>query len=175
MRGLLLTGPTGVGKSTVQTRLRDDHGFWVPHTCTTRIVDSTDSDLLHVPEAEFLQAVHRGEIVVPACFGGIWYGWRNSDVKRMRTDDGRAVLNVRPYTALILQALLDEFTAVWLTLEPNELLRRRSGRQAPRDTNDRLRRQRESQDDDDLVYRPCFGHVYIADDDLLSKLLNLKP
>jgi guanylate kinase len=173
MRGLVLTGPTGVGKSTAQRRLRDEHGFWTPRTYTTRAVAATELDLLHVPEPDFLQSVRTGSIVFPAAFGSVWYGWKQEDFTFMRSADGRAVLNVRPYTALALQATLDSFASVWLTINDEELARRRSGRHEFRDTDLNLRTRREIQDREDLVYQPCFTHVCVADDTLIDSLLAL--
>jgi guanylate kinase len=171
MRGLVLTGPTGVGKSTAQRRLHDEHGFWTPRTCTTRAVTSAELDLLHVPEPDFLQSVRAGRIVFPATFGSAWYGWTQKDFSFMTTADGRAVLNVRPYTALVLQATLNSFVPVWLTINDEELARRRAGRHELRDTDLNLRTRRETQDREDLVYRPCFSHVCVADDTLIASLL----
>lgn len=135
MRGLLLTGPTGVGKSTAQAELHERHGFWVPRTCTTRRVESHESDLLHYSQPEFLDAVRAGKVALPASFGGKWYGWLAGDLHALQHGSGRAVLNVRPYPALILQALLEGFIAVWLTVDDDELSRRRAERFAARDTN----------------------------------------
>jgi guanylate kinase len=175
MRGLLLTGPTGVGKSTAQAVLREQHGFWVPRTCTTRTPEAGEPDLLHFPADRFLEAVRSGEIVLPASFGQEWYGWLTTDLNVLRQNDGRAVLNVRPYAALMLQALLPDFVAVWLTVDDQELSRRRSTRLAARDSDGALRQRRVTQDNDDLVYRPCFAHVYMADARLISNLLALIP
>lgn len=91
----------------------------------------------------------------------------------MRTADGRAVLNVRPYTALVLQATLDSFVPVWLTMNDEELARRRGGRHELRDTDLNLRARREIQDREDLVYKSCFAHVCAADDTLIDSLLAL--
>lgn len=175
MRGLLLTGPTGVGKSTAQLVLHQQYGFWTPRTCTTRQVEAHESDFLHHSELDFLKAVRDSSIVLPASFGGEWYGWPAQDLHTLQHGSGRAVLNVRPYPALILQALLEDFTAVWLTVDDEELNRRRAGRLAVRDTNLQLRKERQTQDEADLVYRSCFGHVCTADDALVANLLALVP
>lgn len=175
MRGLVLTGPTGVGKSTAQAVLHEHHGFWVPRTCTTRQAEVDESDLLRYSQSEFLEAVRTGKVVLPASFGGEWYGWLEEDLRALQQDDGRAVLNVRPYAALMLQGLLKNIIAVWLTLDDDELSRRRSGRFAARDINRRSRERRKTQDDSDLIYRHCFAHVRTADDTLIASLLELVP
>jgi len=175
VRGLLLTGPTGVGKSTAQVALCKGHGFWMPRTCTTRAVEPNEPDALHFPEPDFLEAVQSGEVVLPASFGTEWYGWLKGDLDALQHDAGWAVLNVRPYTALMLQALLEGFVAVWLAVDASELSRRRVGRTAARDTDTALRSRRQAHDDEDLVYRPCFAHVCTADENLVATLLDLVP
>lgn len=175
MRGLLLTGPTGVGKSTAQLRLRSEHGFWTPRTCTTRGVGTADLDFDHVPEPEFLRRAKAGDIVLPARFGSAWYGWSREELSLLRSAPGRAALNVRPYTALILQAALDDCIGVWLTLDDEELAGRRAGRREARDIDFELRARREAQDKEDLTYKACFAHVFMADDTLIDRLLELAP
>lgn len=173
MRGLILTGPTGVGKSTIQSQLREEHGFWAPRTYTTRFVEPNDRDLIHVPSDHFMQAARDGAILLPVTFGGNWYGWLKDDVDVLRSERARAVLNVRPYPALILQALMPSLIAVWLTLEPAELARRRAQRHAARDDDPLVRTRREVQDAEDLVYMPCFKHTCAADDRAVHMLLML--
>jgi guanylate kinase len=171
MRGIVLTGQTGVGKSTAQRCLRVEHGFWTPRTCTTRAIAAEELDLFHVPEPDFLHSVRAGSIVLPAAFGSTWYGWKQEDFALMRMASSRVVLNVRPYTALVLQATLDGFVAVWLTTNDEELARRRASRQEVRDTDIDLRLRRENQDKEDLIYQPCFTHVCLANDTLIASLL----
>jgi guanylate kinase len=175
MDGFLLTGPTGVGKSTVQEQLRDRHGFWVPRTCTTRYVEPSERDATQYEPDAFFAAVLAGEVVLPASFGDQWYGWRASDFRVLREEPGQAVLNVRPYTALALQPFLPSFVAVWLTIDEQELSRRKASRRATRDINRLAVAPRQAQDDQDLVYRPCFANVYMADDNVVSRLLALRP
>ena len=126
MRGLILTGPTGVGKSTAQSALQKLHGFWVPRTCTTRQIEAAEKkEMVPYSHDGFLEAVRAGSIVLPTSFGGQWYGWLAADLLALKYDSGQAVLNVRPYPALLLQGLLEDFRAVWLTLDQSELARRR--------------------------------------------------
>lgn len=155
--------------------LCEHHGFWVPRTCTTRVVESHETDLLHFSSPDFLDSVRIYKVVLPAWFGGEWYGWLAEDLQKLQQDTGSAVLNVRPYPALILQALLKDFVGVWLTLDDGELSRRRAERLAPRDTDIQWRMNRQRQDDIDLIYKPCFAHVLEADDGLLANLLKLIP
>lgn len=173
MGGLVLTGPTGVGKSTAQRRLCEDFGFWTPRTRTTRQIAAAESEMLHVPEAVFLEQVRAQELLLPALFGENWYAWTRDDIAKLKAGEGQAVLNVRPYTALVLQGLCVDLAAVWLALPPLELSQRRASRGAARDKDESLRKVREAQDLDDSIYESCFSHVLRADDSLLDRLLAL--
>ena len=153
--------------------LRGQCGFWVPPTYTTRGVERDDLDLIHVEQEAFLSDAKAGQIVLPASFGGVWYGWHKRDLDTMRDGDGRAVLNVRPYTALILEALLDGFVGVWLTIDDAELSVRRTVRGATRDTDAISRSLRDERDREDSVYQQCFENVLVAEDGLIQKLLEL--
>lgn len=173
VRALLITGPTGVGKSTAQEILRREHGFWVPRTCTTRPVEVHETDVVHFDESDFLAAVRGREVLLPAAFGSNWYGWFTADLQLLLTQPGRAAVNVRPYTALVLHALLPDSIAVWLTLDDDALAERRGARGQERDVDAVLRERRHAQDLEDNVYQPCFAHVIRADDSLLPALLEL--
>lgn len=173
MKGLLLTGPTGVGKSTLQATLRTEHGFWVPRTCTTRSVEADERDVTRFDDDVFLSAVRGGDIVLPAFFGGHWYGWLREDLDALSSRAQPAVLNVRPYAALMLCALAHNLVAVWLALEEGELQKRRAGRRAARDTDLTTRMRREAEDDNDLVYKPCFANIVTADESAIARLLEL--
>lgn len=173
MRGLILTGPTGVGKTTIQSRLCEQHGFWTPTTCTTRRVETSEHGLICVPEREFIEAVRAGRILLPAAFGGYWYGWPEEDVAALGSGRERAVMNVRPYPALLLQGVLHGLIAVWLTVDATELHRRRSTRHTSRDDDPLVRARREAQDMEDSVYMPCFSHTCIANEQAVANLLAL--
>src|SRR3954468_4054541 len=100
--GLILSGLTGVGKSTLQDLLLE-RGFWSPHLFTSREVDSTEaSSTTHLDHDALVRGIHRETYVAPMIFAGQLNAWSDDDFARLRQDSSRAVLNARPYTALLL-------------------------------------------------------------------------
>jgi len=109
MRGLILTGPLGVGKTTAQRILVADHGFWMPSTVTTRAAEHGEPEVLAVSWEGFRAGVAERRYILPTQFGGHWYAWLGSDLARLRGDwAAAAALNVRPYTALLLSGIIPE-------------------------------------------------------------------
>jgi guanylate kinase len=174
MTGLILTGLSGVGKTTAELQLCSDHGFWVIPTVTTRVVDAeNDHHLQTVAELEFLHQVRSGDLSLPFHFANSWYAWRHSDLQALISHQGRAVLNLRPQPALTLHAFLPKLLPVWIEVDEAERERRITNRQATRDTNPRLADLRHKKDLEDASYRPCFKHARTADAKLVSGLIEL--
>ena len=166
-RNIVLTGRLGVGKSTLQARLVTDFGFWTPTTVTTRPIESTDPGMRGIPLADFIADTRAGRLLLPAAFGGYWYAWARADIERLAHSEVPAVLNVRPYTALVLHALLPRTLAVWLWVDDAELERRTSDRHAARDSADARRKQ----DEIDQQYEDLFAIRVCADDQAVTSIL----
>lgn len=171
MRSLILTGALGAGKTTLQRGLVEHYGFWAPATVTTRSVDTDELEVIGVSNEEFRSGVVDRRFVLPTRFGGNWYGWRYGDLSRMCSESAApAVANVRPYTALLLSALIENSIAVWLWIEEAELERRRRERAAARDT---IHNARLDEDQSDRDYKAFFMHHIKSDDQALEQLLRI--
>jgi guanylate kinase len=174
MRGLILTGALGVGKTTAQDTLVRLHGFWTPTTMTTRSVSSDEAYALGVGLEEFTAGVRDRRFVLPAKFGTNWYGWSAEDFHRLRNDRAaRAVVNVRPYTALLLSALIEDMLPVWIWLTPEELALRLAQRAAVRDVEPAILSERRRQDEEDRTYETLFEHRVRSDENMPQSLLRL--
>ena len=174
MRGLILTGALGSGKTTAQNLLVSDHNFWTPVTVTTRDVSDLEVLMLSVPFDKFTSGVHDGEYVLPYRFGLHWYAWRSSDFQRLIHDKSqRSVVNVRPYTALLLSAFRADLIPVWLWIESEEIQKRLTKRADARDTEPELSRLRILQDKEDRGYELLFSHRVHSDDKMVDALLSL--
>ncbi len=171
MRGLILTGPLGVGKSTAQRSLVLDHGFWTPETITTRLVDDGEVGMGHRTPGTFVKQVRSGELVLPTRFGSQWYAWTKRDVAMISRASGRAVLNVRPSTALTIAGLMPSFIPVWLWASEEVLAARRTSRALARDLDQDFRLIREAADQEDRAYEPLFARRAEADPSLIPRLV----
>jgi hypothetical protein len=173
-RGLILTGALGAGKTTAQDILVREHGFWTPTTVTTRSVASDERYVVEVGVTDFTAGVIQRRYILPAKFGAHWYAWSASDFTHVLEDRlSRAVVNVRPYTALLLSALIADMLPVWIWVDRDELSRRISHRGAARDAKPETSAERKRQDEEDRTYETLFHHKVQSDENLVGSLLRL--
>jgi guanylate kinase len=156
-QGVVLTGLTGVGKSTVEKLLVEARVFRRPMTVVTRPIEGKEVSLYtSVTEIEFVQRQRAGDLVFPFRFGLVWYAYTVESWKAAVETEGRGWLfNVRPYVGLILASLLPHVTPVWLDLDEETRLERIEWREAQRDRDS----SRVEQDSADRVYRELYPTV----------------
>jgi guanylate kinase len=81
----VLSGPSGVGKSTVISHLRRHHPeVWVSVSVTTRRPRPGETDGVEyhfVDQAEFARMVEAGELLEHADYAGNWYGTPRAPVE----------------------------------------------------------------------------------------------
>ena len=91
----IMSGPSGVGKSTIIKRLLDDERFALSVSATTRKSRDGEQDGVHyyfLSEEEFVARMERGEFLEHAIVHGKdRYGTLESEVKRL-VDAGRIVI-----------------------------------------------------------------------------------
>jgi guanylate kinase len=84
-RLLVLSGPGGVGKSTVASKLRNVHkNFWVSISATTRTPRESERDGIDyyfISEEEFDRKIARDDFLEWAQFAGARYGTPREDVE----------------------------------------------------------------------------------------------
>lgn len=171
--GVLLVGRSGSGKTSVQRRLVEEHGFWAPLHVTTRPVHESDFASEHRDADEFFAAVSSGELTGPMLFGACWHAWSRADFERLCRGDGRGVAICRPYEALLLHAVQPRLVPVWLDAPATVLAERRRARGALRDVDAVHGSARGADDDEDELYRPLFTDVVSTERNAVAAVLRL--
>ena len=97
-RLLVLSGPGGVGKSTVASRLRQSHeNFWVSISATTRSPRETENegiDYYFLSEKEFDTKIAHDDFLEWAHFAGARYGTPREGVERALSQGKNVLLEI---------------------------------------------------------------------------------
>jgi guanylate kinase len=91
---LVVSGPSGVGKSTITNKLRSDSRFWISVSVTTRPIRVGEIDGLSyhfVDEKKFLSMIEADEFLEWAEFAGAKYGTPKDAVFKA-LDEGKNVI-----------------------------------------------------------------------------------
>ncbi len=131
-RLIVLSGPGGVGKSTVAKALRKVPQFWVSISATTRqprFNESNGVDYFYYSNEEFDRAIQAGEFLEWAEFAGNRYGTPRGPVEKALSEGVNVLLEIEISGAKQVRAHSSE--AVLVFLEPpswEELVSRLEGR-----------------------------------------------
>jgi guanylate kinase len=129
---LVLSGPGGVGKSTVAKKLREAGDFWVSVSATTRSPRSNEvdgRDYFFVSNDEFTRMINADEFLEWAEFAGSRYGTPQEQVEQALLQGRNVLLEIEIAGARQVKAHLPQSILVFL--EPptwEELVARLEGR-----------------------------------------------
>ena len=129
---LVLSGPGGVGKSTVAKKLREAGDFWVSVSATTRKPRSNEidgRDYFFVTDEEFTRMINANEFLEWAEFAGNRYGTPQEKVEHALLLGRNVLLEIEIAGAKQVKAHLPQSVLVFL--EPptwEELVSRLEGR-----------------------------------------------
>ena len=94
---LVVSGPSGVGKSTITNRLRTDERFWISVSVTTRAMRTGETDgidYIFVAEDKFSQMIKDNEFLEWANFAGSKYGTPKKAVAEALQDVKNVILEI---------------------------------------------------------------------------------
>ncbi|MFM8627921.1 MAG: guanylate kinase [Candidatus Nanopelagicus sp.] len=159
---LVVSGPSGVGKSTLTNRLRDDDRFWISVSATTRskrIGEKDGVDYHFVSDKEFDQMIDKNEFLEWANFAGAKYGTPRKAVDKALASGKNVVLEIELNGAR--QVRKNSKDAVLIFIEPptwEELKSRleKRGTESEDSTQTRLDRAKE-----ELSAASEFDHVIV--------------
>ena len=159
---LVVSGPSGVGKSTLTNRLRDDDRFWISVSATTRskrIGEKDGVDYHFVSDKEFDQMIEKNEFLEWANFAGAKYGTPRKAVDKALASGRNVVLEIELNGAR--QVRKNSKDAVLIFIEPptwEELKSRleKRGTESEDSTQTRLDRAKE-----ELSAASEFDHVIV--------------
>jgi guanylate kinase len=94
---LVVSGPSGVGKSTITNRLRADNRFWISVSATTRSIRTNEVggvDYHFVSDERFNEMIESKEFLEWADFAGAKYGTPKQPVDEALADGKNVILEI---------------------------------------------------------------------------------
>jgi guanylate kinase len=165
-RLIVVSGPSGVGKSTVLRALAEvlDFGFSVSATTREPRPDEVDGVHYHfVTRERFLEMIDSNDLVEWAEYGGNLYGTPLESVRRARADSPVVILDIELEGAKQLRGAFPDATLVWIAPPSFEELERRLRWRG--DTNEAAIGRRLERARRDMALAPSlFDHVVVNDD-----------
>ena len=161
---VVLSGPGGVGKSTVSKEVRAHDDFWVSVSATTRKPRHNEShgvDYIYVSDEEFDRAISNGFFLEWAAFAGARYGTPRQPVLDALARGKDVLLEIDIEGAKQVKTNWPD--AILVFLEPpswEELVSRLEGRAT--DSPER-RAQRLALAQDEMAQSPFFDHILVND------------
>lgn len=161
---VVLSGPGGVGKSTVSKEVRAHNDFWVSVSATTRKPRHTEThgvDYIYMSDEEFDRAIANGYFLEWAAFAGARYGTPKQPVLDALSQGKDVLLEIDIDGAKQVKANWSD--AILVFLEPpswEELVSRLEGRAT--DSPER-RAERLALAQDEMAQSPYFDHILVND------------
>ncbi len=129
---VVISGPGGVGKSTITSALRGDPRFWISVSATTREPRPGERDGVEYffhSHSKFLELIEQGEFLEWAEFAGNLYGTPRTPVEEWRNLGKHVILEIEIAGARQVRSQEPGATLVFIAPPSwDELVRRLTGR-----------------------------------------------
>jgi guanylate kinase len=162
---IVLSGPGGVGKSTVSKEIRKRNDFWVSVSATTRTPRENEVhgiDYIFMSDEEFDRGISNGFFLEWAAFAGARYGTPRQQVLDAIHDGKDVLLEIEINGAKQVKASWSDSILVFL--EPptwEDLISRLEGRAT--DSPER-RAERLALAQEEMAQAPFFDHILVNDE-----------
>jgi guanylate kinase len=161
---VVLSGPGGVGKSTVSKVIREHDDFWVSVSATTRKPRHTEShgvDYIYMSDEEFDRAISNNYFLEWAAFAGARYGTPRQPVLDALSEGKDVLLEIDIEGAKQVKANWPDAILVFLESPSwEELVSRLEGRAT--DSPER-RAERLALAQEEMAQSPFFDHILVND------------
>lgn len=168
---IVITGPMGAGKTTVQRQLVEGHGARPVVSYTTRNVEPDEFATVQLDQTTLEAGVRDGSLLAPFHLAGAFYVWDRGEFERAVHGPATFVTTARPYTALLLASIGSGALPIFLTVDDVTLRQRRELRAEHRDTNPDTAQHRRRADAEEIgVFQRFFRHQVPADSDAPDRI-----
>jgi len=171
---IVLTGPSGVGKDAVLTRMRKlRHPFHYVVTATTRLQregEKSGVDYYFLSQEEFQQMIDKGQLLEWAKVYGNYYGVPRDEISQALSKGVDMIVKVDVQGAATIKKILPQAVFIFLTPPSMEELELRLKQRRSESSTDLALRLEKAKDE--IKSLPLFDYVITSRQDRLDDIIS---